>query len=191
MQSPFEVYYGRQPNRVRNKLSLGERNVFEVSEEDETEFQFKSPRKDTLRKWEKERDNVRDEALKASTDASQKMIKRELKRNPPYLYNVGETVLVRVAKTKKTVKGKKTTLRGTCEGLILKADHDSHRYYVDFEDPNTAKQQKVWVKVDNITSVTKEEEKQRQDTAKRQNNKRKRLAPIIVRQLPVTQNMKS
>ena len=104
------------------------------------------------------------------------MIERELKRNPPSLYYVGETVLVRVAKTKKTVKGKKTTLRGTCEGLILKADHDSHRYYVDFEDPNTAKQKKVWVKVDDITSV-KKEGKRRQDTAKKQNNKRKHLSP--------------
>ena len=159
MQSPFEVYYGRKPNRVENKLSLGERTAFEVSEEDEAEFQLKSPRKDTLRKWEKERDIARDEVFKALAHASQKMIKQELKRNPPSLYYVGETVLVHVAKTKKTVKGMKTTLRGTCERLILKADHDLHRYYVDFEDPNTAKQQKVWVKVDNIISVTKEEEK--------------------------------
>ena len=59
---------------------------------------------------------------------------------PPILL---QTVLVHVAKTKKTVEGKKTTLRGTCEGLILKADHDLHRCYVDFEDPNTAKQQKI------------------------------------------------
>ena len=49
--------------------------------------------------------------------------------------------------------------------------------YTDFEDPNTAKQQKVWVKVDDITSLTKEEEKRRQDTEKKQNNKRKRLGP--------------
>ena len=139
MQSPFEVYYGRQPNSVRNKLSLGERKAFEVSEEDEREFQLKSPKKDTLRQWEKERENVRDEALKASKVASQKMIEQQLKRNPPSLYYVGETVLVRIAKTKKTVKGKNTTLRGTCEGQILKADHDLYRYYVDLEDPNTAK----------------------------------------------------
>ena len=67
------------------------------------------------------------------------MIEQQLKRNPPSLYYVGETVLVCIAKTKKTVKGKKTTLRGTCEGQILKADHDLYRYYVDLEDPNTAK----------------------------------------------------
>lgn len=112
------MYYGRQANRVRNKLSLGERKAFEVSEEDETEFQLRSPSKDTLRQWEKDKDNVRDEALKASKDASQKMIKRELERNLPSLYYVGGTVFARVAKTKKTVKGKKTTLRGTCETNI-------------------------------------------------------------------------
>lgn len=38
MQSPFEVYYGGQPNNVRNKLSLSERQPFEVSEKDKTEF---------------------------------------------------------------------------------------------------------------------------------------------------------
>ena len=176
MQSPFEVYYGRQPNRVRNKLSLGERKAFEVFEEDETEFQLKSPRKDTLRQWEKGRDNVRSEMkpLKHRRTPRKKMIKRELKRNPPSLYYVGETVLVRVMKTKETVKGKKTTLRDTCEGLTLKADHDLHRYR---DIMFAAKQQKVWVKVDDITSLTKEEEKRRQDTAKKQNNKRKRLSP--------------
>ena len=106
-----------------------------------------------------------------------KTVGSHLKRNPPSLCYVGETVLVRVAKTKKPVKGKKTALRGTCEGLIFKADHDLPRYYVVFEDPNTAKQQKIWVKVDDITSLTKDEEKRRQDTAKKQNNKRKRLSP--------------
>ena len=54
MQSPFEVYYGSQPNSVRNKLSLSERQAFEVSEKDKTEFQLKPPRKDILRQWEKE-----------------------------------------------------------------------------------------------------------------------------------------
>ena len=129
---------------------------------------------------EKERGSIRDEALKASKGASRKMIQQELKCNPPSLYYVGETVLVCVAKTKKPVKGKKTALRGTCEGLILKADHDLHRYFVDFEDPNTGKQQKIWVKVDDITSLTKDEEKRRQDIAKKQNNKRKRLSPCLL-----------
>lgn len=177
MQSPFEVYYGRHPNRVTHRLSFGESKAFEVSEEEETEFQLSSPKKDTLRQREKERDSVRDEALEASKKASEKMIKRELKRNPPSLYHTGETVLVRIAKMKKTVKGKKTTLKGTCEGQILKADHSLHKYYVEFEDPNTAKRKKVWMKVDDITSLSKEEEKRRQDTAKEQNNKRKKVSP--------------
>ena len=173
MQSPFEVYYGRQPHRVRNKLSLGAIQSFEVPEEGENEFQLTSPKKNTLAEWRKERDSTRDEALKASKNASEKMVKRELKRNPPSLYNVGETVLVRIAKTKKTVKGKKTTLKGACEAVILKADHYLHKYYVDFEDPNTSKRQKAWLKVDDITSLTKEEENIRQETAKERVGKRK------------------
>lgn len=60
-----------------------------------------------------------------------------------------ETLLVCIAKTKKTVKGKKTTLRGPCEGLILNADNDLDRY-ADFDDLNTVKQQNVWVKADGI-----------------------------------------
>jgi len=120
-----------------------------------------------------ERDNNGDEALKASKDALQKIIKWELKHNPRFLYYVGETLLVCIAKTKKTVKGKKTTLRGPCEGLILKADNDLDRY-VDFDDLNTIKQQNVWVKADGI-SLTKEEEKRKEDTAKKE--KQKRLRP--------------
>lgn len=36
-----------------------------------------------------------------------------------------------------SVKGKRMTLKGTCEGLILKADHDLHKYYVEFKNPET------------------------------------------------------
>ena len=47
------------------------------------------------------------------------MMNRKLKRNPPSLYHVVETVLVRVRKIKTSVKGKRTTLMGTFEGLIF------------------------------------------------------------------------
>lgn len=91
MQSPFEVYYGRQLNRVRNKLSLSETLSFEVPEEGKNEFQLTSAKKNTLTEWRKERDSTRDEAPEASKNASEKMVKRELKRNPHSLYTVGET----------------------------------------------------------------------------------------------------
>lgn len=88
------------------------------------------------------------------------MIKWEFKCNLFFFYYVGEIVFVCVVKMKKIVKGKKIILRGICEGLILKVDYDLYRYYVDFEDLNIVKK-KVWVKVDYIILVIKEEGKWR------------------------------
>jgi len=93
------------------------------------------------------------------------MIKPQLKWNPLSLY-VGETVLVRIAKSKKSVKGKRTTLKGTCEGLILKADHDFHKYYVKFKNPEMTNEEKAWVKVDDLTLLTKEDKTKRQKNAR-------------------------
>ena len=116
MATPFKVYYGREPNRVR--LSLAERKDLEVPKEDEPNLQELSPvKKSKLQEWKKQRDCIRGGALKESTNAAQKMIKPQLRWNPPSLY-VGETVLVRIAKSKKSVKGKRMTLKGTCKGLI-------------------------------------------------------------------------
>ena len=47
------------------------------------------------------------------------------------------------------------TLKGTCEGLILKADHDLHKYYVEFKNPETTNEEKAWVKVDDLTCLQK------------------------------------
>ena len=47
------------------------------------------------------------------------------------------------------------TLKGTCEGLILKADHDLHKYYVKFKNPETTNEEKAWVKVDDLTCLQK------------------------------------
>lgn len=100
MATPFEVYFGRQPNRLVLRLSLGENTEFEVPEEDAPELQGMSPKKSTIEEWKQKGDSIREKALKSSQKAAQKMVKRELKRNPPSLYNVGDIVLVRMSKTK-------------------------------------------------------------------------------------------
>ena len=86
--TPFEVYFGRPPNRLKNKLFLDEGMDFEVQDENEEAF----PRVDEilrekdLRGLENDRFLLRQKALNASNNATQKMVKRELKRNPPSLY---------------------------------------------------------------------------------------------------------
>lgn len=67
---------------------------------------------------------------------------------------------------KKSVKGKRTTLKGTCKGPILEADHDLHKYYVELKNPETTKEEKAWVKVDDLTLLTKEDEAKRQKNAR-------------------------
>ena len=66
---------------------------------------------------ETECSSIRQKALDASNKASprQNMVKRELRRNPPSLYYKGETVLIRVPVSKKLFKGKKNSLKNTCE----------------------------------------------------------------------------
>ena len=39
MATPFEIYYGREPNRVKFRLSLAERKHLEVPKEDEPNLQ--------------------------------------------------------------------------------------------------------------------------------------------------------
>ena len=75
-----------------------------------------------------ERDAIRQEALDASNEAAQYMVNRELRQNPPSLYCKGETVLIRIPISKKIVKGKKKSLKNTCEGAIIEADHTVHKY---------------------------------------------------------------
>lgn len=69
-------------------------------------------------------------------------------------------------KSKKSVKGKRTTLKDTCVGLILEADHDLHKYYVALKNSETTKEEKAWVKVDDLTLLTKEDETKRQKNAR-------------------------
>ena len=94
--TPFEVYFGRPPNRMD----------FEVQDENEEAFPQVDEilREEDLRELENNRFLLRQKALNASNNAAQKMVKRELKRHPPSLYFIGETVLVRIPTSKKTVK---------------------------------------------------------------------------------------
>ena len=177
--TPFEVYFGHHPDRLKNKLFLGEKNEFEVQEEN---YQF-NRKVDEIAKQEElceladERFVIRQKALEASSNAAKKMVKRELKRQPPSLHYKGETILVRIPTSKKTVKGNKSSLKSSCEGRVIDIDHTAHKYQIEFKDPDTLKYKTAWFKVDDVTSLTKEEENKRQRIAQEQSNcKRKTFA---------------
>ena len=166
------MYFGRKPIRIRNKLFLRGKKEYEVLEENNSSFETGESKREELLELEIERDAIRQEALDASNEAAQYMVKRELRRNPPSLYYKGETVLIRIPISKKIVKGKKNSLKSTCEGVIIEADHTVHKYVISYNDPETRKSKTNWFKVDDVTSVTKEEENERQQKAKCNNGKR-------------------
>ena len=132
--TPFEVYFGRPPNTLKNKLFLDEGMDFEVQDENEEAFPQVDEilREEDLRELENNRFLLRQKALNASNNAAQKMVKRELKRHPPSLYFIGETVLVRIPTSKNIIKGKKKSLMSTCEGRVVDMDHALHRYKFKF-----------------------------------------------------------
>ena len=117
---------------------------YEVPEENNNSIEMNECKTEELTELIKERSSIRQKALDASNKASQYMVKRELKRNPPSLYYKGETVLIRVPVSKKLVKGKKNSLKSTCEGVILEADHSVHKYFISYSDPLTPKSKTGW-----------------------------------------------
>jgi len=80
---------------------------------------------------------------------------------------VGDCVLVRVPRAKKVVRGKRSSLIGSCEGRILESDHQTHNYFIEFKEPFTEKTKKRWFKVDDVTSLTREEENERQRSVRK------------------------
>ena len=147
--TPFEVYFGRTSNRPRNKLFLAEKRDFKVPEENVDEANFDNPTEleEELNNLAIERDVLREKALNASNNAAQKMVKRELKRQPPSLYYKEDAVLVRIPISKKSFKGKKPSLQDSCEGRIIDADHDLHKCNIEFNDPVTSENKTVNTKI--------------------------------------------
>ena len=75
-------------------------------------------------------------------------------------------------RTIKIGKEKEISLKNTCEGVILEANHSMHKYFISYNDPVTLESETRWFKVDDVTSETKEEENERQQKAKSDTGRR-------------------
>ena len=54
---------------------------------------------------------------------------------------------------KKNSKGKKSSLKSSCEGRVVDIDHTAHNYQIEFKDPDTLKYKTTWFKVDDVTKT--------------------------------------
>ena len=149
--SPFEMYFGRKSSRYRNKLFLVGKNEYEVPVENSNGIEMDEYKMEELTELVTERNSIMQKALNTSNKASQYMVKRELMRNPPSLYYKGEPVLIQVPVSKKLVKGKKNSLKNTCEGVVLEATNSMNKYFISYSDPVTLKSETRWFKVDDVT----------------------------------------
>ena len=105
----------------------------------------------------------REKALNASNKAAQNMLRRNLKKDPPSKNHTWETVRVRVMKQKAAKRtGKKLTPRTHTEGKIIKTDHSNHRYNIKYIDPKSGTMVMKWFSVNDVTSLTLDEEANRQ-----------------------------
>ena len=78
--------------------------------------------------------------------------------------------MIRVPVSKKLVNGKKNSLKNTCEGVILEANHSMYKCFISYSDLVTLKSETRWFKVEGIPSVTKEEEKKAKSDSGRRND---------------------
>ena len=152
LKTPFEVHFGRKP--LSSKRPLFTEPTTSGSESEDSDLPDYSNSTTKSAATVSPIQSIRDEARVSSRKASRTMIERQLSVNPPSLYDVGDTVLVRLP-----IRKGKGKARKTCKGSIVKADHTKHAYVVAYEDSGQNKSGHF--SVSDITSESLDVENQR------------------------------
>ena len=90
------------------------------------------------------------------------MVNKHLSANPPSEYSVGEKVFVRLSRRTKPLEKRRFVIEAIIKNRNLKRQF----YQVSYISPSTKKSMKKWVQVNDITSLTLDDEKRRQKLAK-------------------------
>ncbi|XP_041467528.1 uncharacterized protein LOC121417862 [Lytechinus variegatus] len=172
--SPFEVFYGRKSNRELNMLRAGQDTTPEDIEVEmeclpegkmfEEDVLFAEGNEEDIRRHMEKLQDVRSKAEKNEKKSSTYMVKRNMRKNPPSSYEVGEKIFLRVREKKSGVTrgGKPLHKPLVYHGEIIDVDHENFHYKVKYFDSSS--EFIDYVSVNNITSLTRaqEQEKQRQ-----------------------------
>ena len=95
-----------------------------------------------------------------------------MKDSRPSVYSVGETVIFRFPFSRTSRVAPKR--RYVIEGNIIKRNLRLLKYKIEYISPVTKKKCVSWLSVDDVTSVTAAEEKEKKDRAKRKRTEVKR-----------------
>ena len=109
-----------------------------------------------------DRIDIRDAARDHNNNVSDKMVKYYAAKHPPTRYNIGDHLLLKVAKKDRKLMrggtGMKQVLAWDC--TVIACDLSRHRYKVEIQQPDTCTGKvEKWVSVTNLTSKTQYEER--------------------------------
>lgn len=167
--SPFEVFFGRKPNRLETFAP----NMAEMEE-----MEMEVDEIDTHEDWqafEKRIDEhfeavqfLRETARDKDEHVTNKMTKKLMKKRPPSRYYEGDAILIKIKHGDEGLKKGKSKLRlpKSKRGIVIEADHDNYRYRVKLQGEQQAK----WYTVDEITMRSRHEERQKQAEAHKKPN---------------------
>ena len=110
---------------------------------------------------------IRNLASAATRRCANRMVARGERNNPPSIYEVGETVLIRYPSATKSV-----TKRHVLEADVVERNVRLHKYKVAFISPTTGKVIHKWIPVSDLTSLTMAREKQKRKSATQGTQKR-------------------
>ena len=105
---------------------------------------------------------IRNLASSATRRCANRMVARGERNNPPSIYEVGETVLIRYPSARKSV-----SKRHVFEADVVEKNIILHKYKVTFISPTTGKLITKRIPVSDVTSLTMEREKQKREYVKK------------------------
>ena len=149
-KTPFEIYIARKCNTFRESR---------LQDEILPSAGRVRPTKNDRNRRSRQALKLRKQAKKATSRCDKRMQRTQLCLNPPSVYSIGEKVYIRL-------RGKPSNKRHVTEGRIEKRKIKLHTYKVSYTSPLSGKEERKWVTVDDITSLTLEREKQKQKCAK-------------------------
>ena len=100
------------------------------------------------------------------------MVARGERNNPPSVYEVGESALIRYPSATKSV-----SKRYVLKADIIERNVPKHKYKVKFVSPTTGKLLNTWIALSDITSLTMEREKRKRKAATKCSREEKRKKP--------------
>ena len=161
-RSPFEVFYGRDSNSVKQRVPGGL-----CSQETASHTSYTNIPQPTSNDFRMNADRV--SRMKANRRSENKVwgeryIGRKRKNNPTSVYALGETVLIRFPFSRKSKAAPKR--RSVIKGKVIKRNLKLSRYKISFVSPKTKANCVNWVSVEDITSTTAEEEKKEKERSK-------------------------